>query len=204
MTIHLFRVNFYIGTVNEQMLAFVGHNCDNCFVPVKPGPGALLVTSAEATRAEFYVTLFTYILPAGGVLSVPVIGLFLDKLGLPFSLWALVLSGVLSGGCALLVVAPIQVQLVTFVLVAFFRALTFSVMATYVAVEFSFAFFGTLWGIIFFIGGIINVGIYFLVAFAEGEFFWINVGLSALAMAAVFFPLYLLRHPPPRVSVQVH
>ena len=56
-----------------------------------------------------------------------------------------VLSGIAYGAFTLLVWLPIEVQLVTFALVAFFRALVFSVMATYVAVEFSFEHFGKLW-----------------------------------------------------------
>jgi hypothetical protein len=116
-----------------------------------------------------YTTLFAYILPGVGVLSVPLIGVFIDKLGteslslslslclslclslsislsvsvsphflfctvpddfalqpgLLFSIWALVLSGIGYAAFALLVWLPVEVQLITFALVAFFRALVF-------------------------------------------------------------------------------
>ena len=96
------------------------------------------------------------------MLSVFPVGFLLDKGGLLMSIWVLAISGVIYTGLSLLTMFPIQVQLATFVVVAFFHAILFSTMATYVAVAFSFAHFGKLWGIVFLFGGSVNIGEYFL------------------------------------------
>ena len=151
--------------------------------------------------------MFAIILPVGGILSVPIIGIFLDKLGLTFSIWALCISGALYAGLAVCVFLPIQVQYVTFVVVAFYRALLFSVMATYVAVEFSFVHFGKLWGTVFLLGGLVNLGEYFMVdavhKYLGGDFFWFNIVMLILSVLVVIFPLMLIKYPPPKVSGHV-
>lgn len=144
--------------------------------------------------------MFAYFLPAVGVLSVPLIGILLDRLGLYLSVWVLVLSGVLYAVFSLLLFMPVEVQLITFILVAFFRALLFSVMATYVAVQFSFVHFGKLWGIVFLMGGIVNLGEYFLTVYAGGSFFWINIGMLAISLLMMFFPIYLHKNRPPEMT----
>lgn len=184
--INLFRVNYYIGTINDQLLGFPNVTRD---------------------YADFLTRMFALILPIGGVLSVPVIGLFLDKMGLAFSIWALCITGLLYAGLALCTFWPVEVQYITFVAVAFFRALLFSVMATYVAVQFSFVHFGKLWGIVFLLGGIVNLAEYFLVDIVQtsfnGSFFWINVAMGVASVIVFIFPFYLLKHPPPKVSGHV-
>jgi MFS family permease len=189
-TFNLFRVNYYIGTVGEQMLSFPG---DMVFV-------GNFTVSRQELQAEFFTELFAYFLPVVGVLSVPVIGLMLDRLGLYLSVWVLVVSGVLYAVFSLLFFLPIEVQLITFILVAFFRALLFSVMATYVAVQFSFVHFGKLWGIVFLMGGIVNLAEYFMTVYAEGSYFWINVGMLAVSLIMLFFPIYLHKNRPPEIA----
>ncbi len=129
----------------------------------------------------------------------PVIGLMLDRLGLYLSVWVLTISGVLYAIFSLLLFMPIEVQLITFILVAFFRALLFSVMATYVAVQFSFAHFGKLWGIVFLMGGIVNLADYFVILYAGNSLFYINVGMLAISLIMIFFPMYLHKNRPPEV-----
>ena len=189
-TLNLFRVNYYIGTVGEQLLAFTGEL-------VFAGNSTV---STNELQAEFFTEMFAYFLPLVGVLSVPVIGVLLDKVGLYLSIWVLVVSGVLYAVFSLLLFMPIEVQLITFILVAFFRALLFSVMATYVAVEFSFVHFGKLWGIVFLMGGIVNLGEYFMTVYANGQYFWINVTMLILSVVCIGFPVYLAKHPPPEMA----
>jgi MFS family permease len=189
-TLNLFRVNYYIGTVGEQLLAFTGDLV----------VGVNATVSDNELKAEFFTEMFAYFLPLVGVASVPVIGILLDRMGLLLSIWVLVASGVLYAIFSLLLFMPIEVQLITFIFVAFFRALLFSVMATYVAVEFSFAHFGKLWGIVFLMGGIVNLGEYVMTVAAHGEYFWINVVMMALSLLCIVFPLYLVKHPPPDMT----
>jgi len=137
-------------------------------------------------------------------MSVPVIGFLLDRLGLYLSIWILVGSGILYGIFGLLTMLPIEVQLITFIFVAFFRALLFSAMATYVAAAFSFQHFGKLWGIVFFFGGLVNLAEYFMSAAVKGNFFWLNVGMLVVSVLMAIFPLYLHKNPPPQTVVAVH
>lgn len=193
-TMNLFRVNYYIATVGEQLLEFTGET--------------IVIANSTLTenqeRAELFTSIFAYFLPIVGVMSVPVIGFLLDRLGLYLSIWILVGSGIMYGIFGLLTMLPIEVQLITFIFVAFFRALLFSAMATYVAAAFSFQHFGKLWGVVFLFGGIVNLAEYFLSAAVAGNFFWLNIGMLIASLLMAIFPLYLRTHPPPQTVVTVH
>lgn len=193
-TMNLFRVNYYIATVGEQLLEFTGD-----IVPI-----ANSTLTENQVKAELFTSIFAYFLPIVGVMSVPVIGFLLDRLGLYLSIWILVGSGILYGIFGLLTILPIEVQLITFIFVAFFRALLFSAMATYVAAAFSFQHFGKLWGIVFFFGGLVNLAEYFMSAAVKGNFFWLNVGMLVVSVLMAIFPLYLHKNPPPQTVVAVH
>eukprot|EP01126_Amoeba_proteus_P044655 TRINITY_DN4970_c0_g1_i8.p1 TRINITY_DN4970_c0_g1~~TRINITY_DN4970_c0_g1_i8.p1 ORF type:complete len:410 (-),score=45.25 TRINITY_DN4970_c0_g1_i8:157-1386(-) len=187
-TLNLLRVNFYIGSVEGQL--------SNCFG----------VTEAEITT---FTNVFGILLPLVGVTSVPLVGWIIDRFGLLFSIFVLTLSGNIYGLLSLLTMLPVQVQVVTFVMVALFRALLFSVMATYVAVKWGMQDFGKLWGIIFFLGGIINVLLYLLgneiQTKLNNQYFWPNAVLTIVSLLLMAFPFYLLKHPPPKVdSATVH
>ena len=53
----------------------------------------------------------------------------------------------------LICVPVLEVQLISFVLMAFWRAFHFSALSSYVAILFGFRNFGQLWGLSFFISG---------------------------------------------------
>jgi hypothetical protein len=183
VSLSLLRVNFYIATVQGQ-LSDIGRD-----------PKAI----------QAYTDLFALILPAGGVASVPLVGLMLDKGGLLLSIFAICITGALWGGFSLLYWLPLELQFVTFFMVALYRALLFSVMATFVFVTFGQAHFGKSWGVVFFFGGVINISEYFLVLeiydLFAGKFFWFNVGLGGLSVLLFIYPLYLLISGKGRTSV---
>lgn len=56
----------------------------------------------------------------------------------------------------------LRVQVISFGLIAFWRAFHFSAMSTYVALLFGFSNFGKLWGLAFCISGVINLGVFFV------------------------------------------
>jgi hypothetical protein len=180
---NLLRVNFYIGTVQEQLKNIHG---------------------VDLEQAQYYTDLFAILLPMVGVGSVPLVGWSLDRFGLLFSIFALTISGNVYAVTSLLFMFPLQVQIATFIVVAIFRALLFSVMATYVAVKWGFENFGKLWGIIFLFGGIINIGINFIVDaignYLDDNYFWPNVGMSFLSLLLAAYPFYLLKNPPPDLT----
>jgi MFS family permease len=193
-TLNLFRVNYYIATVGGQMLEFTSD--------VLPLANATM--TENQVKAELFTSIFAYFLPIVGVLSFPMIGFLLDRLGLYLSIWILVASGIVYGILSVLTFVPIEVQLITFIFVAFFRALLFSAMATYVAAAFAFQHFGKLWGVVFLFGGIVNLAEYFLSAAVNGNYFWLNVGMLVASVVMAIFPLYLRKHPPPQTVVTVH
>jgi len=180
---NLLRVNLYIGTVDQQLSSFRG---------------------ANHQKVTEYSSIFALLLPLVGVVSVPFVGWSLDKFGIWFSVVLLCVSGNLYALTSLFFMFPLPVQIITFVMVGIFRALLFSVMATFVAVRWGFEDFGKLWGIIFLFGGVINVGIiyvaYVVNSHLDENYFWINVAMSFLSLLLSAYPVYLGYYPPPDMS----
>jgi LAT3 family solute carrier family 43 protein 1 len=108
------------------------------------------------------------------------------------SLWVLNVSATLFGLLSCINVLPLQ--LVTFLMMSFFRAFLFSAMSNFVVDSFGFAHFGKLWGLVFSIAGVINIGLYFLTQLVyhalNGNFFCANVGLTSVSAALFLFPLW--------------
>jgi len=169
--LQLLRINFYIGTVEYQL------------------------EDIDQDRYDLFTQIFSVVLPIGGVLVAPVVGWLLDSKGIVISVGVLVGSGLLYGILGLLTHVSIWIQLLTFGVVAFYRAILFSGMAHYVALWFGFRNFGKLWGIIFFFAGIVNLGIYFLVRIIndvfQGSYFYPNLVLTILAGLLFAFVIWL-------------
>ena len=165
----LLRVNFYIGTVSSQ-LAFL-----------------------SPSSAEAWTTAFTLVLPIGGVLSIPIVGWFMDRCSLTTAMTALSVAATAFG--VFNAVPVLGVQAVTFVLMAFFRAFLFGGMSSYVAIVFGFANFGQLWGLIMFSSGILNFGsvaIEFATLHAlGGNFFWPNTAMALGSALLIVFPIWI-------------
>eukprot|EP00743_Colponemidia_sp_Colp-15_P003634 GILK01003923.1.p1 GENE.GILK01003923.1~~GILK01003923.1.p1 ORF type:complete len:474 (+),score=63.84 GILK01003923.1:39-1460(+) len=180
--LQLFRCNFYLGTVDSQLQQ--------------------LADTKET--AELWTRIFAWILPAGGVICVPIVGYFLDRKGLVFSLFVLNVSATLSAlfGC----IDNLWVQSVTFIIFAFWRAFHFSAMASYVAILFGIHKFGTCWGTIYTISSFVNVAAYFLVSYImddlHGNFQPVNYGLTAMSACLFVFPLWLFIKSRAAVRVQ--
>jgi len=169
--LQLLRINFYIGTVEYQL------------------------EDIDKDQYDLFTQIFSVVLPVGGIIVAPVVGWLLDKKGIVISVAVLVASGVIYGILGLLTHASIWIQLFTFGVVAFYRAILFSGMAHYVALWFGFRNFGKLWGLVFFFAGVVNLGIYFLVRMIndvfEGHFFYPNLLLTILAGLLFGFVIWL-------------
>ena len=167
----MIRINFYISTVVDQIGAF----------------------SSDTAVVQLYANVFAWILPGVGVMSVPLVGFSLDKLGIAFSMWAVVVSGSAAGAMTLFNFWPIQLQIGTFVLWAVYRALLYSVTASVIAQQFPFECFGTLYGIMFFVAGLVNLSLIGAIAASTGNFVPANIGMEAVGVASAFIPWYLGR-----------
>jgi hypothetical protein len=108
------------------------------------------------------------------------------------SLWVLSISATLFGLFSCINI--ISVQIITFLLMAFFRAFLFSAMSNFVVESFGFDNFGKLWGLVFSIAGIINIGLYFLTKMVfellNGNFFYANLSLTCISGLLFAFPLW--------------
>jgi hypothetical protein len=114
-------------------------------------------SDSDAT-VKLWTQLFGWVLPLGGVLSIPVVGYFLDGKvwlllaflflpcraqrvlslqGMRISLWVLNLAATAFGGFT--IIPNLYAQMGSFVTMAFFRAFIFSAMANYIVEMFGFA-----------------------------------------------------------------
>src|SRR3989338_1246118 len=167
----LLRVNFYIGTVNSQL------------AHLSPESG------------DAWTLAFTFVLPAGGVLSIPIVGWFMDKCSLTVAMMALSVAATAFG--VFNAIPVLGVQAVTFVLMAFFRAFLFGGMSSYIVIVFGFDNFGQLWGLITSSSGLLNfasVAIEWATLHSlAGNFFWPNAGMAAVSAVLIAFPIWIRR-----------
>lgn len=167
----LLRVNFYIGTVAAQL---------NFLSP---------------DTGEIWTQVFTLVLPVGGVLSIPIVGWFMDRCSLTVSMTALTVAATLFGITN--TIPNLYVQAVTFVLMAFFRAFLFGGMSSYVALIFGFTNFGQLWGLIMFTSGILNfisiVVEWATLHYLQSNFLIPNAVLAGTSALLLLFPLWIWR-----------
>jgi len=172
LSLHLFRINWYIGTLPPQMLTFPG---------------------IEHATAELYLDIFALMLPLGGVLSAPVIGAVIDKKGIVFSLVLINTVGLFYGIISLVPILP--VQLVTFLLLCVFRPCMYAAMSAFVAVYFGFANFGKLYGSMLSISSAVNLMQYVLIRFVyslfDGKFIYIDGTLTIVSAMLYMCPLFM-------------
>lgn len=163
----IFWANYYIGTVSSQLASIYGE--------------------AESSR---FVDLFNTLLIVG-VFSIPFYGAFTDRYGFGPSILMSVSFGVLYAILASFKMLGLQV--VTFVIYAFYRTFLFSSIFAFVASEFGFQFFGALTGILFLTASVVCSGQYALVRAFGADYLRINyVQLGSLALTLVF-PVHVLR-----------
>lgn len=105
-------------------------------------------------KARMINDFFDIALPAGGVLSIPFVGLILDNTSTPFALGALVITATVIGilGCLPFVWAAIA-NVTLFVL---FRPFYYTTVSDYSAKVFGFVTFGKVYGLIICLAGLFN------------------------------------------------
>ncbi|KAG7196171.1 uncharacterized protein KQ657_000183 [Scheffersomyces spartinae] len=130
--LQMLRLNYFVATIHSQYVYL--------FNSIK-----------KADKINKY---FDIMLPLGGVISVPFVGMLLDNFSTEFVLFTLMGSSVFLGVCGLLrqcVIGYINVSL--FVV---FRPLFYTVVSDFCAKVFGFETFGTVYGLMMTTSGVFN------------------------------------------------
>jgi len=133
VTVHMLRINWYIMTVRTQVEYFTG----------------------DAALAETLTTLFTVVLPLGGVVGIPFVGWLLDSRP-----WLDVASTLLTFGLAfgLLGLTPsAALQIAGIAVFCLFRPLMYTAVSDAFARVFGFAHFGTVYGLAMSTSGVVGM-----------------------------------------------
>lgn len=130
--IQMLRINYFVATIRPQEAYLLG----------------------SAKKAKMVNEFFDIALPAGGVFSIPFIGLLLDNTSTPFALLFLVVCATLIGilGCLPYTWAAIA-NVVLFVL---YRPFYYTTVSDYSAKVFGFVTFGKVYGLIICLAGLLN------------------------------------------------
>jgi len=170
VSITMLSINFYIATVNEQVY---------------------LVDPDDISKL---VNTFTAILPLGGIVYAPVVGMVADRLSMISSwliLWAAMLTfaglnfAYAAEGSAALAYAA-------FAVFAFCRPLLYTMAAAFIGQVFGFANFGKLYGLVFTVAGAVNLcvrGLHWVALTYSYQ--TANMVMIVLQTSTVVFPLVL-------------
>ncbi|MCJ1448794.1 MAG: hypothetical protein MMC23_009313 [Stictis urceolatum] len=130
--VQMTRINYFVATIRAQY-DYLFHDY------------------ARAVRVN---TVFDIALPAGGVLSIPFIGMVLDNLSTPLTLALLVSMATIIGVLGVLPFEPAAyLNVAMFVL---YRPLYYTAVSDYAAKVFGFHTFGKVYGLIICISGLFN------------------------------------------------
>ena len=196
---HLLHINLYIGTVDDQlrMMWFTNSSSpfdENLRTLHLSGYAKALHYGESLQPSQNLVqslcSLFAWILPLGGLVMTLPVGYTLDNFPLWVSIALLSAAAILHSVCTL--IARTEIQIVGFLLFAYYRAALFGTMATTVAFTFGYDNFGKLWGTLYAISGLFNFSIEPLAVLAQKQetFYWINLCI------AVVSGILFLTYPP--------
>ncbi|KAI9689270.1 MAG: hypothetical protein M1820_010181 [Bogoriella megaspora] len=130
--IQMTRINYFVATIRPQY-EFLLHSYE---------------------KAAQVNTFFDVALPAGGVISVPFIGLILDNTSTPFVLLVLVTVAAVIGVLGEL--TPLWAAYANICLFVVYRPLYYTAVSDYAAKVFGFATFGKVYGLIICLAGLFN------------------------------------------------
>ncbi|CAD7950040.1 unnamed protein product [Amoebophrya sp. A25] len=166
---YMVRLNFFIESVPLQMNEF----------------------STSWEQADNRTHLFSIILPAAGIVGVPLIGFITDQCGMCAS-WATLWVLFLLFECF----EEAGYELTAFFLISFARPLLYTMIAVFSSRRFGFASFGKLYGAVMSIAGIVNSSQYYLHLLVlqkfDGDYIPVNRCLTGVQFLTVSLPLYLL------------
>ncbi|KAK4689168.1 hypothetical protein P7C73_g923, partial [Tremellales sp. Uapishka_1] len=120
--VHMTRINWYLATVNTQLIYYTG----------------------QENLAETLTTAFIFLLPLGGLASIPFVGYLLDSRPTLDVTLLLSLIGFLFG--VLTLSSAMIPQLIGIGMLVVFRPLFYTAVSDYAAKVFGFKTFGTVYG----------------------------------------------------------
>jgi hypothetical protein len=130
--IQMLRINYFVATIRPQERYLLG----------------------SAKKAKMVNEFFDIALPAGGVVSIPFIGLILDNTSTPTALLALVIAASIIGvlGC----LPHTWAAITNVVLFTLYRPFYYTTVSDYSAKVFGFVTFGKVYGLIICLAGLFN------------------------------------------------
>jgi len=123
LCVYMTRINFFIQTVASQMLWYIDDHDD----------------------AIRLATTFTVLLPLGGAIAIPPVGVLLDRGGIFVASLVVLLMGIFFGIFGIL--RSYSAQLLSIGMLAFLRPLMYTFVGDYCAKVFGFKTFGTVYGL---------------------------------------------------------
>lgn len=130
--VQMTRINYFVATIRTQYEYMLN----------------------DDLKAEHVNNVFDIMLPAGGLLSIPFIGLILDNTSTPFVLALLVLVATTIG--VLGVLPYMWAAYANIVLFTLYRPFYYTAVSDYAVKVFGFHTFGKVYGLIIFLAGILN------------------------------------------------
>lgn len=170
----MLRLNFYINSVEQQISNIAGQD------------------SAYTTTA--LSIFFNIALPAGGIISIPLIGYILDTCSHPTTFFLLVIFGSALNIVGMIPLLPLQFLSIT--LFALLRPFVYSSCNDFCTKRFGFSHFGKMYGLVFLSAGIFNLLQYPLISLStwmDGSFLIANSILAIMTFLTLVFPIILLR-----------
>eukprot|EP00127_Corallochytrium_limacisporum_P003376 Clim_evm4s149 gene=Clim_evmTU4s149 len=169
----MLRINFFIDTVADQMMALL---------PDQP------------ELADSLARNFALILAAAGLIATYPVGMLLDHAGLINSLLVCWSMGVTFG--ILIVIPQTWATLLALAVISLMRPLLYTVMADYTAKIFGYSNYGVIYGIIIFLASCMNATQYIFTWYMRnmggGSVKAVNLLLLFLSMLALAAPVTLL------------
>lgn len=162
--IHMTRINWYLATVNTQLVFYTG----------------------AADVASKLTDAFIFLLPLGGIVSIPFIGWLLDHRP---TLDVVVLMAVMGLAFGVLTLqSTVAPQLVGIGFIVVFRPLFYTAISDYAAKVFGFETFGTVYGLSMTVSGLFGLLLTPLDRVTKGRFHGsytpVNLGLLALGLSS--------------------
>jgi len=180
LSVYMVRINFFIQTIANQ------------------------VTKVPET-ADFKTLAFSLMLPAGGVVSIPLIGYVTDKYSLATS-WFVMFASFLAFEIlfAIRTLFDPYLCILSFVFFVACRPLLYTLGAVHMSRIFGFQTFGRLYGLLFTIAGLTNLLQYPLDYIAQahfgGSYDEINAMLLIPHASTLLLPFYLAWNGRPRAK----
>ncbi|ORY23437.1 major facilitator superfamily domain-containing protein [Naematelia encephala] len=131
--VHMTRINWYLTTVNTQLIYYTG----------------------AVDLADRLTDAFIFLLPLGGLLSIPLVGWLLDTRPTLDVVFVMAVLGLLFG---ILTLTPSTVpQLIGIGMLVVFRPLFYTAISDYAAKIFGFQTFGTVYGLAMTLSGLFGL-----------------------------------------------